>query len=346
MLAEPTITRMRLADAFGRVARDLRVSLTDRCNLRCTYCMPAEGLAWFPSAQILTDDEVIALIRVAVTRLGVAKIRFTGGEPLLRPSLERLVAAVKELTTEEGRPPEVSLTTNGVGLDRRAAALAAAGLDRVNVSLDSLDRDRYAQLARRDRLADVLAGLDSAEAAGLLPVKVNSVVMRGVNEADVVPLAAYCLRRGFELRFIEQMPLGPGHEWDRSRMVTAGEILALLGERYSLSEASLARGSAPAELWRVAADADQPGGTIGVIASVTAPFCAACDRTRITADGQLRTCLFSTTETDLRSPLRDGADDDALAAVWMGAHARKAASHGIGEPGFTPPTRTMSAIGG
>ncbi len=346
MLAEPVIVRSRLADAFGRVARDLRVSLTDRCNLRCTYCMPAEGLAWFPSAEILTDDEVLTLIRVAVTRLGVEKIRFTGGEPLLRPGLEGLVAEVKRLTTVAGRAPEVSLTTNGIGLARRAPGLAAAGLDRVNVSLDSLDRDRYARLARRDRLGDVLAGLDAAEAAGLLPVKVNSVVMSGVNEADVVPLAAFCLTRGFELRFIEQMPLGPGHEWDRSSMVTAGEILGLLGARYSLSEAALARGSAPAELWRVAPDHQQPGGVVGIIASVTAPFCAACDRTRITADGQLRTCLFSTSETDLRGSLRAGADEDSLAAQWAGAHLRKAAGHGIGEPGFTPPTRTMSAIGG
>lgn len=346
MSALPTVSRTRLRDAFGRVATDLRVSLTDRCNLRCTYCMPAEGLSWFPGADILTDDEVVALTRVAVTRLGIAKIRLTGGEPLLRPSLERIIEAVKGLATDEGETPEVSLTTNGIGLARRAAALARAGLDRVNVSLDSLDAHRYAAIARRDRLSDVLAGLDAAEAAGLLPVKVNSVVMRGVNEVDVVPLAAFCLARGFELRFIEQMPLGPQHEWNRAQLVTASEILGLLGERYRLSPAVRPRGSAPAELWRVEPDASQPGGVVGVIASVTAPFCGACDRTRITADGQLRTCLFSRTETDLRGPLRAGASDDDLASLWAGAHAVKAASHGIGEPGFVPPARTMSAIGG
>ncbi|MFZ1411612.1 MAG: radical SAM protein, partial [Micropruina sp.] len=190
-----------LTDAFGRVARDLRVSLTDRCNLRCTYCMPADGLAWFPTEDVLTDDEVVRVIGIAVERLGVEKLRFTGGEPLLRGGLEGIIAATKQLRTARGVAPETSLTTNGVGLDKRVKGLAAAGLDRVNVSLDSLDRERYAALARRDRLPDVLAGLAAAEAAGLTPVKVNAVVMRGVNEADVVPLAAFCLARRYQLRF-------------------------------------------------------------------------------------------------------------------------------------------------
>ncbi|QLQ15002.1 MAG: GTP 3',8-cyclase MoaA [Micropruina sp.] len=339
-------TRQRLGDAHGRVATDLRVSLTDRCNLRCSYCMPAEGLPWLPGRDILTDAEIVRLIAVAVERLGIDRVRFTGGEPLLRPGLAGIIAATKGLRRVDGGAVETSLTTNGVGLDKQAAVLAAAGLDRVNVSLDSLDRARYAGLARRDRLPDVLAGLAAAQAAGLTPVKVNSVVLRGVNEADVVPLAEFCLVRGFELRFIEQMPLGPEHEWDRAALVTQDEILALLGERFRLVPAVLARGSAPAELWRVEPDAQQPGGTIGVIASVTAPFCAACDRTRLTADGQVRTCLFSRTETDLRTLLRSGADDDELAAAWAGAHRGKAAAHGIDEPGFVPPQRTMSAIGG
>ncbi len=335
-----------LADTHGRVATDLRVSLTDRCNLRCTYCMPAEGLPWLPGEEVLTDAELGRLMAIAVEGLGTTKIRFTGGEPLLRRSLERLVADAKTLRTRAGSAPELSLTTNGIGLDKRVSALAAAGLDRVNVSLDSLDRRRYAALARRDRLDAVLAGLAASEAAGLLPVKVNSVIMREVNDVDVVPLAQFCLERGYQLRFIEQMPLGPQHEWDRSQMVTQAEILERLRERFTLRPATQPRGAAPAELWEVAADGTQSGGLIGVIPSVTAPFCGACDRTRITADGQMRTCLFSRTETDLRTPLRDGASDAELAAIWAGAQGRKAAAHGIGEPGFVPPERTMSAIGG
>ena len=335
-----------LADTHGRVATDLRVSLTDRCNLRCTYCMPAEGLEWFPTDEVLNDAEVLRLVGIAVEQLGVTKIRFTGGEPLLRRSLEQIVAGAKSLRTRAGRAPELSLTTNGVGLDKRVSGLAAAGLDRVNVSLDSLDRARYAALARRDRLDAVLAGLAASEAAGLLPVKVNSVIMRGVNEVDVAPLAQFCLERGYQLRFIEQMPLGPQHEWDRSQMVTQAEILALLGERFGLAPAAEPRGAAPAELWQVAAGNGQPGGLIGVIPSVTAPFCGACDRTRITADGQMRTCLFSRTETDLRTPLRAGGTDREIAELWAGAQGRKAPAHAIGEPGFVQPSRTMSAIGG
>ena len=204
-----------LSDAFGRVARDLRVSLTDRCNLRCSYCMPAEGLAWLASPEILTDAEVVRLVRVAVQRLGVRKVRLTGGEPLLRRGLAGIIAEIAALRTDQGERPEVSLTTNGVGLDRQIAALAAAGLSRVNISLDSLDRDRYAALSRRDRLDYVLRGLAATAAVGLSPVKVNTVVMRGVNEIDVVPLLDFCLSNGYQLRFIEQMPLGTEHGWDR-----------------------------------------------------------------------------------------------------------------------------------
>jgi len=334
-----------LADAHGRAARDLRMSLTDRCNLRCTYCMPADGLAWLPTPEVLTDTEVVRLVGVAVGQLGVRKVRFTGGEPLLRRGLAGIIAGANALRTDKGVPPELSLTSNGIGLDHRVAELAAAGLNRVNISLDSLDRGRYATLARRDRLDEVLAGLAAADAAGLRPVKVNAVVMRGVNEADVVPLAEFCLQHGYRLRFIEQMPIGPQHGWDKASMVPAAEILELLAGHFTLSPKA-GRGSAPAEEWLVAESDCHPTGSVGVIASVTAPFCAACDRTRLTADGQVRTCLFSLTETDLRTPLRNGASDQELAELWMGAHHGKWAGHNIGRADFQQPDRTMSAIGG
>ena len=334
-----------LRDAHGRVARDLRVSLTDRCNLRCSYCMPADGLSWLPGLDVLTDDEVVRLVGIAVTRLGVRKVRFTGGEPLLRRGLVGIVAAAARLRTDEDRPPELSFTTNGIGLDKQIVALASAGLDRVNVSLDSLDRERYAALARRDRLPDVLKGLEAADASGLAPIKVNTVAMRDANDSDIVPLAEFCLARGYQLRFIEHMPLGPAHAWDRASLLPAREILARLAERFELTPAP-GRGSAPSEDWLVASGPDHPAGRIGVIASVTAPFCAACDRTRLTADGQIRTCLFSHTETDLRTPLRSGADDAELAELWSQAHTAKPAGHGIGHKGFHQPARTMSSIGG
>ena len=335
----------QLVDTFGRVARDLRVSLTDRCNLRCTYCMPAEGLAWLPTDETLTDDEVIRVMRVAVERLGITRIRFTGGEPLLRPHLDRIVVGAAALTGPEGRP-ELALTTNGLGLDKKIDALAAAGLDRVNLSLDSLDPQRYARLTRRDRFLDVLASIEAVERVGLTPLKINAVIMRGVNEDDIIPLAQFCLERGYQLRFIEQMPLGPKGEWHRGDMVTAAEILAALETRFQLHPLDEPRGSAPAELWGVAPDLRQPGGRLGVIASVTNPFCGACDRTRITSDGQVRTCLFSQRETDLRSILRGGGTDDDLVGAWTGAHRGKAKAHGINEAGFMQPERTMSAIGG
>ncbi|MCC2593721.1 GTP 3',8-cyclase MoaA [Tessaracoccus sp. OS52] len=336
----------QLVDAFGRTARDLRVSLTDRCNLRCTYCMPAEGMQWLPGEEVLTDGEVVRLVRIAIETLGITKVRFTGGEPLLRKGLEDIVAAVAGFTTVDGARPELTLTTNGLGLEHRARALKDAGLDRVNISLDSLDPERYARLARRDRLHDVLAAIDASAAVGLTPVKVNAVIMRGQNEADIVPLADYCLSRGHHLRYIEQMPLGPHDEWDRTQMVTQSEILAVLAGHYSLTPASTPRGAAPAELWDVAPDETQPGGRLGVIASVTGPFCGACDRTRITADGQMRNCLFARTETDLRGPMRAGADDAEIAQLWFGGQHAKRAGHGIGDPGFRQPDRNMSAIGG
>ena len=336
----------RLMDAHGRDARDLRVSLTDRCNLRCTYCMPADGLPWLPMGNTLSDEETIRLVRVGVELLGITKVRFTGGEPLIRPGLPNIIAATKAMTTTEGITPETALTTNGIGLSPKIPALVDAGLDRVNVSLDSLDRGRYAQLARRDRLDEVLHSIEAAAAAGLTPVKINSVVMRGVNEQDVVPLVEFALQQGYELRFIEQMPLGPKGEWERAEMVTQTEILEMLGARFAMAPAEEPRGSAPAALWNVEADDHQPGGRVGVIASVTNPFCGDCDRTRLTSDGQVRTCLFSQRETDLRTPMRDGATDEELAELWAGAQWRKPKAHGIDNPEFVQPARTMSAIGG
>jgi cyclic pyranopterin phosphate synthase len=327
-----------LIDSYGRVATDLRVSLTDRCNLRCTYCMPAEGLEWLPGQDLLTGAELIRLIRVAVDRLGVRELRFTGGEPLLRKDLTQILAASAEL-----RPrPRMSLTTNAVSLARKARGLALAGLDRINVSLDTLRSDRFAAITRRDRIEDVFAGLAAAHEAGLTPVKVNTVLMRGVNEDEAADLLQFCLDHGYQLRFIEQMPLDAQHAWDRAKMITAEEILDRLSARFTLTPEPVARGAAPAERWLV----DGGPATVGVIASVTRPFCAACDRTRLTADGALRTCLFATTETDLRGPLRAGASDEELAQLWRAAMWGKAKGHGINDDGFAQPDRPMSAIGG
>ena len=328
-----------LPDSFGRVATDLRVSLTDRCNLRCAYCMPPEGLDWLPSPDQLTDDEVVRLVRVAVERLGVREVRFTGGEPLLRRGLAGIVARTAEL-----RPrPEISLTTNAIGLKRSAAALRQAGLNRVNVSLDTLRPETFRKLARRDRLSDTLDGLAAAAQAGLAPVKVNAVLMRGLNDDEAAPLLRYCLGRGYELRFIEQMPLDAQHGWKRAEMVPAEEILAALGREFTLTPDDPGqRGSAPAEAFLV----DGGPARVGVIASVTRPFCGTCDRVRLTADGQVRNCLFARTESDLRGPLRAGASDAEIASRWQLAGAAKLPGHGINDPSFLQPDRPMSAIGG
>ncbi|MCW1957896.1 MAG: GTP 3',8-cyclase MoaA [Mycobacterium sp.] len=324
-----------LVDAFGRVATDLRVSLTDRCNLRCTYCMPAQGLEWLPGEDLLSFAELARLLRVAVTRLGVTSIRFTGGEPLLYRRLEDVVAAAAALQPR----PEIALTTNGVGLAQRAAGLAAAGLDRVNVSLDTVDPEHFAAITRRRRLDAVLDGLSAADAAGLGPVKVNAVLDR---PADAAELLRFCLRYGYQLRIIEQMPLDADHRWSRDSAVSAGTILETLSATFDLSPDPAARGSAPARLWLV------NGGpaTVGIIASVSEAFCAACDRTRLTADGQVRNCLFATEETDLRGLLRSGADDREIELAWRTAMWSKAAGHGINNPDFIQPKRPMSAIGG
>ena len=328
----------RLIDRFGRVATDLRVSLTDRCNLRCTYCMPAEGLDWAPTEELLSNDEIVRLVSIGVQRLGIDEVRFTGGEPTLRKGLEDILSRVAALKPR----PEISLTTNGIGLSRRAGALAAAGVDRLNVSLDTLRPERFQQITRRDRLTDVLDGMAAARTAGLNPVKVNTVLLRGVNDDEAVPLLRYCLDADYELRFIEQMPLDAQHSWQRDEMITAQEILTRLREAFTLTPDPTERGGAPAERWLV----DGGPAVVGVIASVTRPFCGDCDRTRLTGDGQLRSCLFARSETDLRALLRGGAGDDEIADTWRTAMWAKAAGHGIDDPGFLQPDRPMSAIGG
>ncbi|WP_109508522.1 GTP 3',8-cyclase MoaA [Nocardioides speluncae] len=332
------VTGQVLADRYGRVATDLRVSLTDRCNLRCSYCMPAEGLEWLPDDTVLTDDEIVRLIDIGVRLLGIREVRFTGGEPLVRRGLVDIVARTKALSPS----PEVSLTTNALGLSRTAAALAEAGLDRVNVSLDSVRAETFHTITRRDRLDDVVAGIAAAHAAGLTPVKVNAVLLRGVNDDQAPELLRWALTHGYHLRFIEQMPLDAQHDWSRAEMVTADEIFAALATEFTLTPAAEPRGSAPAELFQV----DGGPGTVGVIASVTRPFCGDCDRVRLTADGQVRNCLFAREESDLRTPLRAGASDTELAQRWVVAMRGKRAGHGIDDPTFLQPDRPMSAIGG
>ena len=327
-----------LEDRYGRVATDLRVSLTDRCNLRCTYCMPAEGLDWLPTDEVLTDDEVVRLIRIGAELLGVREVRYTGGEPLIRRGLVDIVRRTHEIAPDL----EQSITTNALGLQRNAQALADAGLTRVNVSLDSVRRETFLEITRRDRFDDVVAGLEAADAAGLGPVKVNAVLMRGVNDDQAPELLAWCLERGYELRFIEQMPLDAQHGWSREGMITADEIFTRLAEVVDLSPAVEPRGSAPAEKFLV----DGGPGTVGVIASVTRPFCGDCDRVRLTADGQVRNCLFARHESDLRTALRSGAGDEEIADRWVVAMGTKAAGHGIDDPTFLQPDRPMSAIGG
>jgi GTP 3',8-cyclase len=335
-----------LVDAFGRVARDMRISLTDKCSLRCTYCMPAEGLPWLRKADLLTDDEIVRLAETFIA-LGVKSIRLTGGEPLLHPTLPAVISRLASL-----RPrPELSLTTNGIGLVRRAGELVDAGLDRINVSVDTLDPQRFRELTRRDRLRDVLAGVAAAAAAGLHPIKVNAVLMRGSNLDEAPALLGWALGQGYEMRFIEHMPLDAQHAWSRDGMVTADEMLAMFGEYMLRPIGHGVDGSAPAEEFEVL---DGPGaaewaarpGRLGVIASVTRPFCRDCDRLRLTADGQLRTCLFARSETDLRTPLRADTSQAELSSLIRTAVAGKQAGHGINAADFVQPARPMSAIGG
>jgi GTP 3',8-cyclase len=301
--------------------------------------MPPEGLDWLPAPEVLSGDEIVRLVRIGVETLGIREVRFTGGEPLLRRDLASIITATASLAPR----PDISLTTNGIGLDRRAAALREAGLDRINVSLDTLRPEVFRKLTRRDRLDGVLSGLAAAASAGLTPVKVNAVLMRDLNEDEAPELLQYCLDHGYELRFIEQMPLDAQHGWKRAEMITADELFQTLSASFDLTpDTERTRGAAPAESFLV------NGGParVGVIASVTRPFCGACDRVRLTADGQIRNCLFARSESDLRSLLRSGASDEEIAARWRAAVAVKLPGHGINEPAFLQPERPMSAIGG
>ncbi len=337
-----------LLDRFGRRAVDLRVSLTERCNLRCTYCMPAAGLPFAPDDALMTAAEIERLVRLGAERFGIRKVRFTGGEPMLRHDLVDVIARCAALPDA----PELSLTTNAIGLAHRAQALRDAGLRRVNVSLDTVDPDVFTTVTRRPFLDKVIAGLDAAADAGLA-IKVNAVLLRGVNDALAPDLLRWCLDRGYELRFIEQMPLDPDHVWDRTEMVTAAETRAMLSEWFDLVPDDAPRDGAPAERFRVLArdtDAHHRAGadlgTIGIIASITESFCADCTRTRLTADGHVRSCLFSDDETDVLGPMRAGADDDRVAALWQRAMWAKPRDHGDDGDELVHPTRGMSAIGG
>ena len=325
-----------LVDPFGRIADDLRVSVTDRCNFRCTYCMPAEGLAWLPKSEILTFEESTRLLGIFVG-LGVRSIKVTGGEPTVRADLPTLVRMFREV----GPQLDISITTNGVLLDRLAGPLAEAGVDRATVSCDSLMRHRFAEMTRRDALDRVFAGLKAAEAAGLTPIKINTVVIGGTNDDELVEFARWSRETGYEVRFIEYMPLDAEHAWERSKVVPSHRILETIGAAFPLT--AVGHANEPATSYTFS---DGAPGRIGVIASVTEPFCDTCNRLRLTAEGQVRACLFSLEETDLRGPMRDGASDDELAALIRTTVWRKWSGHRINHADFVQPARSMSMIGG
>lgn len=331
----------QLIDGFNRVHRDLRVSLTDRCSLRCNYCMPLDFDKWLPSDELLTTDELMTVIEVA-TEHGIDQVRLTGGEPLLRPDIVDIVSRIRALPNA----PELSITTNGLRLSALAAPLFNAGLNRVNVSLDTLSRERFAALTHRDRIDDVFAGLSAARAAGLQPIKINSVLMPGVNDDEAPELLKWAIEENFALRFIEQMPLDAGGIWNRSTMITAQAIFDSLSPHFTLSPVP-ARGSAPAEEFYV----DGGPATVGIIASVSSPFCGSCDRVRLTSDGQLRSCLFSKDEMDLRKILRNPEFSSTQIRTEISDRLHKTvlgklSGHGINNPDFVQPKRPMSAIGG
>ncbi|MDP5227839.1 MULTISPECIES: GTP 3',8-cyclase MoaA [Arthrobacter] len=337
-----------LLDRFGRRATDLRISLIDKCNLRCTYCMPADGLAWLPKNRLMSPEEIRRLVRIGVRELGVRELRLTGGEPLVRAELVEIIAAVRS----DHPDLPISMTTNAVGLASRAKALAEAGLSRINVSLDSIHQETFAELTRRDFLDQVLAGIEAAAAAGLTPLKLNAVLMRGLNDHQAPDLLHWALEHGYELRFIEQMPLDADHIWRREKLVTAAQTRELLSEHVELGPDPRNRDGAPAERFTVRSrETGEVLGTVGIIASVTEPFCSDCRRTRITAEGKIMSCLFSREEFDLLSHLRAGADDAELALRWQEAMWVKPKAHGMGHvgldaPDFVQPDRSMSAIGG
>jgi len=326
-----------LVDPHGRTVRDLRISITDRCNLRCTYCMPEEGMTWLPREDLLSFEELERVARVCIERFGFTGLRLTGGEPTLRSHLPVLVEKLARLG--DGTH-DLALTTNGTTLGLLVGDLAAAGLRRVTVSLDSLRPERFVALTRRDRLGQVLEGIAAALAAGLRPVKVNVVLVRGVNDDEIVDLARFGRDTGATIRFIEWMPLDGGHEWGADRVVPSAEVLDALRSVWSLEPVT--RGSAPAARWRYADGA----GEVGVVGSVTEPFCSSCDRIRLTAEGMLRACLFAHREADLRAVLRAGGDDDEVAGAIRAEVGTKWAGHAIGNISFRKPTRTMSQIGG
>jgi len=329
-----------LVDRFGRVIRDLRISVTDRCNFRCTYCMPEEGMKWLPRDDVLTFEEIERIAGLMVERYGVDSIRLTGGEPTVRAHLPVLVAKLARLRTRR-RPVDLAVTTNGATLRLVAGELRAAGLHRINISLDTLDRQRFFEMTRRDELDRVLDGIDAAIEAGFDPVKINTVVQRGVNDDEILALARFGRRRGVEVRFIEFMPLDASGGWTNQSVVGQDEIVARIAEVYPL-EPLPARGAAPADRWRYTDGA----GLVGVIPSVTKPFCGDCDRVRLTADGQFRTCLFATDEFDLRGAIRTGESDDQPAPRIERAVGTKRAGHHINQVDFVRPSRSMSQIGG
>jgi cyclic pyranopterin phosphate synthase len=330
-----------LVDSYGRVHRDLRISVTDRCNFRCTYCMPEEGMQWLPRSAVLTFEEIERITRICVEHFGVDSVRLTGGEPTVRAHLPVLVGKLAALRTEDGSPLDIALTTNGATLRSLAPALRAAGLRRVNVSLDTLQRDRFVELTRRDELDRVLDGIEAAKEAGLDPVKINAVVMRGVNDDEVVDLARFGRDRGVTMRFIEWMPLDADQHWQSGAVVSQEEILAAVSAVHPVEP--LVRGPQPAERFAYL----DGRGEIGVIPSVTRPFCGSCDRIRLTADGQLRSCLFAVDEVDLRALVRDpAATDGDVAEAVQRCVAGKWAGHMIGQVQFIRPRRSMSQIGG
>ena len=325
-----------LVDTFGRVADDLRISVTDRCNFRCTYCMPAEGLAWLPKTEILTFEELTRLLAIFV-RLGVTGLKVTGGEPLVRADLPTLVRMFRGV----GPDLDISLTTNGVLLDRLAGPLAEAGIDRATISCDSLLRHRFLEMTRRDALDKVLAGIRAAEAAGLTPIKINVVVVGGTNDDEVVDFARWARETGYQVRFIEYMPLDADHVWERAKVVPAARILDAIDAAFPLQADH--HDQQPASTYRFA---DGAPGSIGVIPAVTEPFCDTCNRLRLTAEGMLRNCLFALDETDLRGPMRAGASEAELERLIREGIWTKWSGHRINHDDFVQPARSMSMIGG
>ncbi len=324
-------------DAWGRVHTDLRLSVTDRCNLRCTYCMPEEGVAWLPRQDLLSAEEMERVARVAYS-LGVRSVRFTGGEPLLRPGLTDIVARIAAVGFDD-----IAMTTNAMSLTPMARRLADAGLRRVNVSCDSLDPERFATIRRRGDLATVLRGMDAAERAGLTPVKVNVVVTAGVNDDEVVAFARFARETGRVVRFIEYMPLDAQHAWERHQVVAGAEIVRRISQVWPIEAVGRrADDPAPADRFRFVDGA----GEIGIIASVTHAFCGGCNRLRLTADGAIRNCLFAADEWSARDLLRGGGSDDDLAHLLRAAVWAKLPGHGVNDPGFVQPARPMSRIGG